>query len=1101
MRISTPEKMNCSISGQFASSYREAEKLIILMEQIQAEFYLSEKGYLCLSLKLLKTHIRMQLKGLVRFFTILLILYSVYQLSFTWFVRNHEKKMEASAHQLVKSGYPSAEVKYPGNKELQALYQDTLDGVFSDRLRRLLDSTKDVVVTYGTAGAISYQQAKENELNLGLDLQGGINVTMEVELSGLLRSMSNNLREPNFQNALVNADKRRANSNADYITLFVEEYKKLSSTGKLASIFATANQENIKIGDSDKKVEDAIRAEAKEAFNRTFRILTTRIDQFGVAQPNINPNADRGIITIELPGVQDQERVRKYLQSSANLQFWEVYNIGELSQSIEKADEAYNLMMGGKSAADTVAKETSDTVTAPAANQQETGSEKLSEELAKLSEELAKTAVGKADKLEKQSLTKYIQFIPPFRNDRGTVSYGSAIGMVNVNDSSHVRNYLQSEAIRIHFPSDVLWMYGRPAGKENEQKDLLPLYAIKTYGREKAKLEGEAIVDARQDYDPTTGQVQVEMRMNNQGTRIWADMTRDNVGKPIAIALDNIVYSAPNVLSVIDGGVSSITGGFTELEAQDLSNMLKAGKLPAPAKIVQFQQVGATLGKEAIRAGSIAFVISFIVIFLLMLVYYNTSGWIANIALMLNLLFTIGVLTGLGATLTAPGIAGLVLSIGMAVDSNVVIYERIKEELIKGKSYIQSIKDGYRRSLPPVLDSHITTLLAAITLFYFGLGPVKGFATTLILGLLLSMFCGILVSRWVTDWFTNKDRHLEYFTGVSKRIFKQANFKFIEYRKYAYGISVAVLILGIASIFNGFHEGVEFSGGRSYIVRFDKVMNVEQVRDELKTVFEENPVIKTIGSNNQLDITTSYLIKETGPHIDSLVEAKLFAGLKNHLPPNISYKEFATEYKMGSKTVLPTISDDLKRGAKWATFWSVLLVFLYIFIRFRDWRYSFSAIVAVLHDVLVMLAVFSFFKNIVPFPMEIDQQFIAAILTVIGFSMNDTVIIFDRIREYSREMRGISKTNIINRAINDTLSRTIMTSFTVFLVILILFIFGGEVTRGFAFAMLIGIITGVYSTIFVAAPILVDVARNKPLGKADLLPKEKHKLTPVPVKL
>ncbi len=1030
----------------------------------------------------------MQLKGLIRFFTILLIIYSVYQLSFTWIVRNHEKKLEASAQAFVKSNFPSAEVKYPGNKEFQAVYQDSLNVFYADRLKRLVDSTKDVIVTYGPAGAMSYKQAKENELNLGLDLQGGINVTMEVELVGLLKSMSNNSKEPSFQKALVNADVRKANSNADFITLFVEEYRKLNPTGKLASIFSTANQDKIKIGDSDDKVIAALRVEAKDAFERTFRVMNTRIDQFGVAQPNINPDPVKGIITVELPGVQDQERVRKYLQSSANLQFWEVYNIGEVGQNIQSADEAFNALMGGKLATDTsVAK------AVVAETKKDTGSSKLSEELSKAPAADTAKALSTAA-TEKHTLAKYIQFIPPYQNEKGAVSYNSAIGMVNVRDSSLVRSYLETEGIRAQFPSDIIWMYGMPSGQDKTQRDFLPLYAIKTYGREKAKLEGEAVVDARQDYDPTTGQVQVTMKMNNLGTRIWADMTRDNIGKPIAIALDNIVYSAPNVNSVIDGGNSSISGGFTEQEAQDLSNILKAGKLPAPAKIVQFQQVGPTLGKEAVKGGSLAFLISFIVIFLLMLVYYNTSGWIANIALILNLLFTVGVLTGLGATLTAPGIAGLVLTIGMAVDTNVIIYERVKEELSKGKSYLLAIKDGYYRSLPPVLDAHITTLLTAIILFYFGLGPVKGFATTQIIGILLSLFCGILVSRWVTDWFTDKNRHLEYFTGISKKIFKHANFKFIEYRKYAYGISVAVLILGIGAVFNGFNEGVEFSGGRSYIVRFDKAVNVEKVRDDLKVSFGENPVIKTIGSNNQLDITTSYLIKETGLQVDSLVESKLIAGLKNHLPANISYEQFDTEYKMGSKTVLPTISDDLKAGAKWATFWSILLITLYIFIRFRDWRYSFGTLVALLHDVLVTLAVFSFLKNVVPFPLEIDQHFIAAVLTVIGFSMNDTVIVFDRIREYSRELKGTTKTVIINRAINDTLSRTVMTSVTVFIVILILFIFGGEVTRGFSFAMLIGIVTGVYSSIFVGAPILIDIGRNKPLGKADLLPEEKTKV-------
>jgi SecD/SecF fusion protein len=484
-----------------------------------------------------------------------------------------------------------------------------------------------------------------------------------------------------------------------------------------------------------------------------------------------------------------------------------------------------------------------------------------------------------------------------------------------------------------------------------------------------------------------------------------------------------------------------------------------------------------------------------------MLVYYNTSGWIANIALILNLLFTIGVLAGLGATLTAPGIAGLVLTIGMAVDTNVIIYERIKEELTRGKGYIPAINEGYRRSLPPVLDAHVTVLLTAIILFYFGLGPVKGFATTQILGILLSLFCGILVSRWVTDWFTSKKRHLEYFTGVSKRIFKHAKFKFIQYRKVAYVISMVVLALGIGSYFHGFDYGVEFEGGRSYTIRFDKPVDVEKVRNELKTAFEgENATIKTIGDNATLDITTPYLIKDTRKEADSLVESKLFIGLKNELPPAINYQQFDSEHKLQSKTVLPTISDDLKRGAIKAISFAIIIIFLYIFIRFRDWRYSLGTIVALLHDVLVTLAVFSFARTIVPFPLEIDQHFIAAILTVIGFSMNDTVIVFDRIREYSREMRGVDKTTIINSAINDTLSRTIMTSMTVFLVILILFLVGGEVTKGFAFAMLIGIVTGTYSSVFVAAPILIDLAKKRPLGKADTIVEIKQQAKPIPAK-
>lgn len=1042
----------------------------------------------------------MQLKGLIRFFTILLILYSLYELSYTWFVRSHEKKMESRARSFVKLNYPeTAEQKYPGNKDLQVLYQDTLNKVYNDRLRRLLDSTKDVTVTYGLTGKVSYQKAKTEELNLGLDLQGGINVTMEVELVGLLRSMANNSKDPAFLTALNNANKRKANSNADFISLFYDEYKKLAGEGKLAGLFSAANQDKIKIGDSDSKVLTALRSEAKDAFNRTFRVLQTRIDQFGVAQPNINPDPDRQIISVELPGLQDKERVRKYLQASANLQFWEVYNIGELSQAITKADEAFTAVMGGSKKADTASlnKPSADTTKKVSLTGDKTDTSKPTLAQSQNTTQLTDTSGKNALADTKETLSKYIQFIPPSQDAKGQVYYGPAIGMVAARDSALVRSYLDMDAVRNNFPADVVWMYGMPSSEKEKKSEFLPLYAIKTLGREKAKLEGDAVTDASQQYDPTTGEVQVEMKMNNSGTRIWGEMTKANIGKPIAIVLDNIVYSAPNVRTAIENGVSSISGGFTTEEAQDLANILKAGKLPAPAKIVQEQQVGPTLGKDAVNGGLKAFTISFIVIFLLMLVYYNTAGWIANIALILNLLFTIGVLIGLGASLTAPGIAGLVLTIGMAVDTNVIIYERIKEELTKGKGYIPAINEGYKRSLPPVLDAHITTLLTAIILFYFGLGPVRGFATTQILGILLSLFCGILVSRWISDWFTNKKRHMEYFTAISRKIFRHANFKFIEYRKMAYIISIFVLGFGIASFFHGFDEGVEFKGGRSYVIKFDKPVDEEKVRNDLHAVLEgDNPVIKTIGDSRTLDITTAYKIESTDPNADEQVERKLMEGLKNHLPAGLTYEKFDSQYKQQSKTVLPSISDDLKKGAVKATIFALIIIFLYIFIRFRDWRYSMGTIISLMHDVLVTLIVFSFAKSWVPFPLEIDQHFIAAILTVIGFSMNDTVIVFDRIREDTRLYPTMPKEQIINTAINQTLSRTIMTSLTVFLTILILFIFGGEVTRGFSFAMLIGIVTGTYSSIFVAAPVLIDLGGAKKLGEADKVSAGKAKPKP-----
>lgn len=993
---------------------------------------------------------------LVAIFTVLLVLYSLYMLSFTWSVRSHENKMEAKAKQYVNSMYAS-------------LPQAEKDSLIKLRLKRLLDSTKEETITYGLTGGVSYQKAKEEELNLGLDLQGGVNVTMEVELAGLLKSMANNSKDPNFLKALENANVRKANSSEDFISLFREEYKKLNPNGRLASLFATANPDRIKITDSDDKVIAEIRNEANNAFDRTYRVLRTRIDQFGVAQPNINPDKDRKIITVELPGIQDQERVRKYLQASANLEFWEVYKLEELSSSLDAVDKAYAALVAGgtpASATPDTAKASPDTTGSATATTDTAGGL------------LSKEATAKKDTSKTMSAKKsfFQEFFVP----------GMGGLAVATKDTAIVREYLNKPELRNAFPADVRFAYGiPPRDKNGKTVKAVPLYFLKTNGSDKAPMEGGVVTEARASYDQL-GRPSVTMQTNAAGSRQWEALTRRSFEqkRPIAIVLDDIVYSAPTANNgPISGGNTEISGSFTAEEATDLANILKAGKLPAPAKIVQEQVVGPTLGKDAVQGGIMAFVISFAVIFLLMLVYYNTSGWVANIALILNLLFTIGVLTGLGATLTAPGIAGLVLTIGMAVDTNVIIYERIKEELTKGKGYIPAVNEGYRRSLPPVLDAHVTTLLTAIILFSFGLGPVKGFATTQILGILLSLFCGILVSRWVTDWFTNKKRHLEYFTPISRRIFKHASYKFIEYRKVAYGISIVVLILGVASLFHGFDQGVEFKGGRSFMVSFNQVPNVEAIRNDLAKAFGEAPVIKTIGNDRQLDITTSYQIENTAADATDVVKRKLYEGLQNHLPAGISYATFDQVHEIGSTTVLPTISDDLKAGAVKATIFSLLIICLYIFIRFRDWRYSVGTIIALLHDVLVTLAVFSFLKDIVPFPLELDQHFIAAVLTVIGFSMNDTVIVFDRIREYSRQMIGAPKETIINKAINETLSRTIMTSLTVFLTILILFIFGGEVTRGFAFAMLIGVITGTYSSIFVAAPVLVDLGKGKALTK------------------
>ncbi len=1016
----------------------------------------------------------MQLKGLVRFFTVLLIIYSLYLLSFTFLVKRHESKMEAKAKSFLHVNYPDSK-KFKGTDDLP----DTLKKIYDNRLKVLLDSTKDVIVTYGINGGMSYKEAKSEELNLGLDLQGGMNVTLEVEMTDLLKTLSNDSPDPDFLAAIKNADSSKANSDANFISLFIREYRKLEPKRPLNQLFAAASAGKIDIKSTDNQVETYIRKESQDAFELTKNRLISRIDQFGVAQPTINSNPDKGTIIVELPGIQDKERVRKNLQSSANLQFWELYNFSEIAQIFfGNADAAFYAKMGGKKV-DTAKKTPEDTLKAKDTLLKDSG---IASIIAQDSLNNKNAVQTDKDEDAKKHLYYYISFSI---DGQGKPIDNGIIGYVKTKDTSLVRSYLESPEVRIQFPKFLSFLYGAQQDKKNKKANFLPLYAIKTYPDNKAKLEGDVITGTGADYKQNSNDAEITMKMNPIGAKKWENITKANIGRFVAISLDNFIHSAPRINEEIAGGNSSISGSFSIQEAQDLASIIKIGKLPAPAKIVQEQQVGPTLGKKALEGGAKAFIISFIVIFLLMLVYYNTSSWIANIALILNILFTVGILTGLGATLTAPGIAGLVLTIGMAVDTNVIIYERIKEELNKGKGYIPAINEGYKRSLPPVLDGHITILLTALILFYFGLGPVKGFATTQIIGILLSLFCGILVSRWVTEWFTNKKKHLEYFTGVSRRVFKHAKYKFIEYRKVAYIISFVVLGLGIASIFNGFDYGVEFNGGRSYTVQFDKKVDVEKTRVDLQKAFgNENPIIKTIGDDSKLDITTSYLIKDTRKEADSLVLDKLYQGLKNHFPAGYSFSQFKQDQsEQSSKKVLPTISDDLKRGALNATLFALVAIFLYILVRFRDWRYSLGTIVALLHDVLVTLIVFSFARTIVPFPLEIDQHFIAAILTVIGFSMNDTVIVFDRIREDSRLMPTASRSEIINRAINETLSRTIMTSLTVFLTLLILFIVGGEVTRGFAFAMLIGVITGTYSSIFVAAPILVDLGGKRPLGR------------------
>lgn len=1020
----------------------------------------------------------MQFKGLVKVFTVVLILISLYQLSFTFVVRREEGKINAQVDKWMSANYKSPENQYPGDKVKQVMYADYLDSVKRERVQYVEDSTADKIVYNTLIKKYTLPDAKSQELNLGLDLQGGMNVVLEVSLEDLIRSMANNSTDPAFNRALQLATQRKANSAADYVSLFGQAWNEVKPAGgKLAILFSNAFEKRINFNSTDQQVLDEIRSESRSAIQRTYNVLRQRIDKFGVAQPEINLDLNKGIISVALAGVHNPERVRQYLQATAKLEFWETYQADQdfMTNVLQPMDAAVARALAparqAAHAADSAAADT--TASSQAADSAGLGS------LANL----VKNA-GAPGGQDTGAFSELASKSPLLTLLKAPQSYG-AIASVSIGDTATLNRYLALPAVKNAMPRNLKFLYSAGKRAAAQASRSIDIYAIKMVpGSQDPRLGGDHVVDARQDIDPN-GRPEISMTMDNTGAKIWAKMTSENVSKPIAIVLDNVVYSAPAPSEEISGGRSSITGSFTVEEAQDLANILKTGKLPAPARIVQEQIIGPTLGRESIRAGAQSFIIAFVVIFILMLVYYNTGGMVANISLILNLFFTVGVLAALGATLTMPGIAGLILTIGMAVDTNVIIFERIKEEIVRGKGYTLAISDGYRHSYAPVLDAHITTLLTAVILLYFGLGPVKGFATTQILGILLSLFCGILISRMIEDYWTKKNRHFNYFTSFSRKVFQHAKVKFIEMRKYTYIISVILILLGISSFWHGFDEGVEFKGGRSYTVRFDRPVLVEDVSQALKPVFGDFPTVKTVDVNNQVNITTAYMIDATGGAVDSLVEHKLFEGLQQFLPPGTDYRTFDTQYKMSSQTVLPTISDDLKKGAVKATIFALLAIFAYILLRFRKWQYSVGTIVALAHDVLVTLAVFSYFRGIVPFKLEINQDFIAAILTVIGYSMNDTVIVFDRIREYFRELTGVDKITVINKAINDTLSRTIMTSLTVFLTLLILFIFGGETTRGFAFAMLIGVVVGTYSSIFIASPILVDLDRKNVLVTAE----------------
>ena len=1001
----------------------------------------------------------MQGKGLIKFLVVVVTIACLYSLSFTFVTRKVERDAVAYAK---------------GDLAKEKAYLDSMAG--------------EVVYNLGIA-KYTYREAKGNEISLGLDLKGGMNVTMEVSLQELVNNLANNPKDENFGKALENATIRSRNSQNGYVSLFVEEFKKLSPNTSLASFFATKdNSAYINANSTDGQVESFLQREATNAIDNSFKVLRTRIDKFGVASPNIQLQQGTNRILIELPGVNDEDRVRKLLQGSARLEFWDTYHNVEIYPMLENVNSALASTIKDAEKTNTAATDSSKADSTDAGLLASLGANQDS--------------VGTSD----SSLNQLALQNPLFNvlspatvmgpNNQPMLAPGPVVGYARLRDTAKVNRFLQDPIVKQIIPANVRLLWGvKPDPRTPEQ---LELYAIKPTGVDAGPvLGGNVITDAKDDFDPQTNSPMVTMHMNSEGTREWQRITAAAVADPnnkqaIAIVLDGVVYSAPVIQSEIAGGVSQITGNFTIEDTKDLSNVLKAGRLPTTAKIVEEAIVGPTLGQAAIDAGINSAIIGLLIVLIFMILYYNRGGWVANIAVVFNVFFLMGIMASLNAVLTLPGIAGIVLTLGTAVDANVLIYERIREELALGKSIRQAIADGYKHAMPSILDSQITTFLVGVILFFFGSGPILGFATTLMIGIITSLFTAIFITRIIFEWMLAKNWDIKVSYPWSANTLKNANFGFVQNRKKIYLASTVFIVIGIIVIFTkGFSLGVDFQGGRTYTVRYDNVINLEEVRSNLDETFGLTTEVKIYGSDNQVRITTTYLIDETSDEADNDVLAKLNEGLSKISGNNY---EILSSQKVG-----PTIANDIKSRAVYAGLFSVLVIALYILIRFHKWQYSLAAAIPTIHDTLIILILFSMLDGIVPFSLDIDQHFVAALLTVIAYSVNDTVVVFDRLREYlgMPKYKSADMGETVNLAINRTLSRTIVTSLTVIFVMAILFIFGGEVIRGFSFAILIGIIVATYSSICLAAPLMVDLQpKNKPEEAAAAGAKNKSALKP-----
>ncbi|MBR77006.1 MAG: protein translocase subunit SecDF [Flavobacteriales bacterium] len=1006
----------------------------------------------------------MQNRGSIMLFTLLFAVVCLYQLSFTWIVNGVED-----------DAYEYAINKVENN---QLIKKDSLFNQedFIDKQYKLyLDSVSSEDVYNIWIAKYTYNDCKQRQINLGLDLKGGMNVTLEVMVVDVLKALSNNSTDSLFNLALNNSISAQKNSQKDFMTLFSEEYAKVevAENKGLSLIFSTSDlREKIKLTSTNKEVIDVLNLEVEDAIDRSFNILRSRIDKFGVTQPNIQKLETAGRILVELPGIKNPERARKLLQSTAKLEFWETYEARELFSDVQKVNEYLRETNEANNEEDLITG-TSD--------KKDDVSDDFEDDLFDFEgDTLESDTTQSADQFFDENPFFALMF-PNVDQQTGNVREGPALGSCNVKDTAELNSLLNDEKIKSFFPSDVKFAYEvKPYDDEGRFVQLIALRSISKSSSE-AAMEGEVVTDASQTFAEFGNNADVSMSMNKEGARKWKKLTGDNIGKSVAIVLDNYVYSFPTVQAQISGGRSSITGNFTVNEAKDLANILKSGKLPAPARIIEEAIVGPSLGEEAINAGLKSFIFALVIVLIYMIFYYNRAGLVSNVALLANIFFIFGVLSSLGAVLTLPGIAGIVLTIGMSVDANVLIYERIREELKNGKGLRLAIKDGYNSAYSSIIDANVTTLLTGIVLYTFGTGPIKGFATTLVIGILTSLFAAIFITRLVISSRLNKGKEVTFSTKLTDGAFKNINIDFIGKRKKFYILSSVIVLLGIGSLFTkGLNYGVDFVGGRTYVVRFAENIDKDLLRQSLSNSFVDSeglkytPQIKTFGDDNQIKITTSFMINDNSLGTDEIVESKLSLGLD----------EINSNYEiMSSQKVGPTIADDIKDSAVGAIFFSLLIIFFYILVRFRRWQFSLGAVAAVFHDVVIVLSIFSILYGIMPFSLEIDQAFIAAILTIIGYSLNDTVVVFDRVREYINNNKKKEVHEVINGALNSTLSRTINTSLTTFFVLLLIFIFGGEVIRGFMFALMIGVLIGTYSSLFVASPIMLDTIVKKSLKK------------------